>query len=212
MAPMLPAASGSIRRMIGRRRIAFAATLVTLTLAIGACGDADVPAPARPSSAFGAGAAASTTPPPPSAVDTGDTDGDAPGANQETGSGASQARLELRGDLDEDLRLTAESPSILDPPPGGIGVTWSDASLSNRFVIAGLSFTGTRDTDPTTIVTLLVSIDGRPLLFLSNAGECALTIDALSDTAMRGSVRCRKLKAKAGGETIDLAGTFAVGD
>ena len=89
-------------------------------------------------------------------------------------------------------------------------MTWSAPGSSERFSIAGVSFTGTRDTDPTTIVTLFVTPGGRPTLFLSNAGECAVTIDAISNSGMRGSVRCRNLQAKTGGETIDLAGTFAV--
>ncbi|MEX2274115.1 MAG: hypothetical protein WEA10_00915 [Actinomycetota bacterium] len=200
--------------MIGHRMIASLAVgiaaVLTLAPALGACGGDDAPPPALPTSAFGVGEAEVTDGTTPDAVDAGDTDGDAPGSDQEASSEGSSARLELRGDIDEDLRLTAEQPAMVGPPPGGIGVTWSEPLLNDRLTIAGVSFTGIRDTDPTTIVTLFVTSGGAPTLFLSNSGECAVTIDAVSTGGMRGSLRCRNLQAETGGETIDLAGTFAV--
>ena len=88
---------------------------------------------------------------------------------------------------------------------------WTDADLDNVLTIAGVSFTGARDTDPTTILTL--SLTPKPsagtATFVSTAGECTITIDALSDAAARGTFTCRDLSEQGGGRTIDVAGSFS---
>lgn len=185
------------------------AGLVACALAAG-CSDGPAPVPVEPSSAFDNGGDTGTTAPTDDAPT--DPEGDAPGTGSQFATGSS-ARLEVRGDVDEDVRLDhVQQPTILMEPPGGLGMTWSDPDLNNLMTIAGVSFTGARDTDPTTILTLVLTPKGgnETVTFVSNAGECTITLDALSTSAARGTLVCRHLSERSGNRTVDLAGSFSV--
>jgi hypothetical protein len=198
------------------RRVGSLAIVLFLAAAIGACGDDDVPTPVRPSSAFGTDDPGTTAPPEPG--DGGASSPPATGGNDAPGTGGeivtgSRAKLEVSGDIRTSIELDrVQQPAILMEPPGGIGVGWSDADLGNLFTIAGVSFIGKRDTDPTTILTL--SLTPKPtagaVTFVSTSGECTITIDALSGAAARGTFICRDLSEQAGNRTIDVAGSFSV--
>ncbi len=192
------------------RRTGFAILLVLATT-LGACTDDDTPTPTRPSSAFGdaePGGAATVAPGDVPSTPAGGND--APGTGGEIVTG-SRAKVVVRGAVDASIVLDRLQQAILMEPPGGIGVGWTDADLDNVLTIAGVSFTGARDTDPTTILTL--SLTPKPsagtATFVSTAGECTITIDALSDAAARGTFTCRDLSEQGGGRTIDVAGSFS---
>ena len=175
------------------------ATAILVLTFVGVACSSDTPEPARPSSAFGDPGSALP-------VDPGDTNDDAPVAD-DPAAASSTARIEVRGDVREDLTLDLGGQASATPPPGVLSLAWID-ERGDILSVAGQSFTGTRDTDPTTVLTIVL-VDGRSVrTFLTIDGECTVTIDRLDGALVRGSFTCRDLRAGAGG-AIDAAGVFS---
>lgn len=87
-----------------------------------------------------------------------------------------------------------------------IDATWSSADGAT-LGLSGAASAGTRTTDATFVLTLTVLVDGAPVTFTSDAGECTVGM-AVQPKSVTGSFVCKKLKSDDGKQTVDARGTY----
>lgn len=116
----------------------------------------------------------------------------------------------VSGDLRASETLRTMISTVYAPPPGGMALVWTAGGTDPATVgFGGLSFVGTRPTDPTLTLTLTApSRDAGFETFTSFDRECDVTIGTATPTAIRGSFRCDDL-ASSSGVVIDATGTFS---
>lgn len=116
-----------------------------------------------------------------------------------------EASVEAKGKLKGSWVLAGATGT--GPAVGGrIATTWSDAAGSS-LVLAGPASAGTRTTDATFTLTWTVLVDGAPVVFMSDAGECTVGM-AVQPRAVSGSFVCKRLRSEDGKLTIDVRGTY----
>ena len=136
-------------------------------------------------------ATAGPTPGVPSLVHT--TAGGSPGPPGPSRSGT--ARLEVTGAV----AATVELPRLTSrafAPGGGFAFVWGDGK-GDALGVGGPVFAGSRKTSNRLVVTILLA--GRhPLLVSSSAGECDVSLRAVSHGRLRGELRCSGLRTPRG--------------
>ncbi|MGH2739721.1 MAG: hypothetical protein ACRDH6_04460 [Actinomycetota bacterium] len=155
-------------------------SLLVLVIAAGACGNGDDRARPR-----------------------GGPGGESPAPEGPLTSG--EARVEISGDIAESFNLGLDfgGTLIYQPPNGAMAVVWSNGQ-SRSFAIAAPFFTGTQQTSNEVSITITTS---DVSLFISNAGECEITLDQADEQELQGSFSCRRLKGT--NQTVNASGTFS---
>lgn len=87
-----------------------------------------------------------------------------------------------------------------------IDATWS-SSAGAMLGLSGAASPGTRTTDATFVLTWTVVLDGAPVTFISDAGECTVGM-AVQPKSVTGSFVCKKLKSDDGKRTLDARGSY----
>lgn len=154
--------------------------MLALVLALGACGNAD--GPTKP---------------------TGGPGGESPVPEGPLTSG--EARVAITGDLSESFTLGLDlgGTLIYQPPSGAMAVVWSDGQ-SRSFALAAPFFDGTQATSNEVSITITTS---DVSLFISNAGECEITLDQADEQGLRGTFECRRLRGT--NQTVNASGRFS---
>jgi len=115
------------------------------------------------------------------------------------------ATVDLSGKLTGSYLLAGASGT--GPASNGrISVTWTDAAGAS-LVLAGPASSGTRTTDPTFTLSWSLMVEGAPVTFTSDAGECTVGM-AVQPRTVSGSFVCKKLQSDDGSQTVDLRGTY----
>ena len=83
---------------------------------------------------------------------------------------------------------------------------WGDA-LQTSLSIAGPLDRGTRTTDERLVLTIEVLVNGQPVTFMANAGQCTIGM-AQVGTKVQGSFTCHKLKSTDGKLTLEASGNY----
>jgi hypothetical protein len=180
-----------------------------------ACSQRDEGPPASPSSAFPTGTTGSdvvdTTGPMGATAGTGSTGGlpiASPGsATGQLGSGT--VTFETTGTFEVHRTLDQMVSTVYRPPPdGGLVLVWTAGGGDATTVgIGGASFTGTRPTSATLTLTFVVQSSGGIGAFKSSDGECEITIDVATETAIGGDFRCSDVAAQTG-QVVSVTGSF----
>ena len=87
-----------------------------------------------------------------------------------------------------------------------VDATWS-STTGATLGLRGAASAGTRTTDATFVLTWTLLIDGAPVTFTSDAGECTVGM-AVQPKSVTGSFVCKKLKSDDGELTVDARGTY----
>jgi hypothetical protein len=87
-----------------------------------------------------------------------------------------------------------------------LDATWASATGAT-LGLRGRASPGTRTTDATFVLTWTLLIDGKPVTFTSDAGECTVGM-AVQPKSVTGSFVCRKLKSDDGKRIVDARGTY----
>jgi hypothetical protein len=116
-----------------------------------------------------------------------------------------EASVEATGKLPGSFVLTGMSG--FGPAVGShIDATWSDVSGAT-LGLAGLASPGTRTTDARFVLTWTIPVEGVPVTFTSDAGECTVGM-AVQPKSVTGSFVCKKLKSPDGKLVVDARGTY----
>jgi hypothetical protein len=124
--------------------------------------------------------------------------------------GSTLASVRVSGDIQATLALRELArPYVFNPPPGGLSVTWTDGS-GNVFGLGTPAFEGTERTGDARVVTLNVMRGSAgPGTFLSQGGDCTITIDRVTSTTVEGSAACRHMESLVGEVRVDVRARFA---
>ena len=118
---------------------------------------------------------------------------------------AGNAGVEVTGKLAGSHELVGATGS--GPAVGSrIDATWSSAEGA-VLGLSGPASAGTRTTDATFVLTWTVLVDGAPVTFTSDSGECTVGMSVQPKT-VTGSFVCKKLKSDDGKRTLDARGTY----
>jgi hypothetical protein len=89
---------------------------------------------------------------------------------------------------------------------GAVALGWADAQQTT-LSISGPLDRGTRTTDERLVLTLSVLVNGVPVTFTSNAGQCTIGMAQVA-TKVQGSFTCHKLKSADGKVMVEASGTY----
>jgi len=87
-----------------------------------------------------------------------------------------------------------------------VSATWTDP-LGESLGLTGLASQGTRATDANFVLTWTMLIDGAPVTFTSNDGECVIGM-AVGVKAVHGSINCKDIKSDDGNHIVAFRGTY----
>ncbi len=87
-----------------------------------------------------------------------------------------------------------------------VEATW-DSATGTTLALSGAASSGTRTTDTSFVLTWTLLVDGTPVTFTSDAGECTVGM-AVQAKVVTGSFVCKKLKSDDGKLTVDARGTY----
>ncbi|HEY7661033.1 MAG TPA: hypothetical protein VIC58_10595 [Actinomycetota bacterium] len=119
-----------------------------------------------------------------------------------------EASFTLSGDVVASGTIDDLVSAIYVPPPGGMAIVWTAGGTNATTLgIGGAAFTGTQPTAPTLVLTLTADTDEGISSFVSDDGECSITIDAATPERITGAFTCRGLRS-ATGEVVDVTGSF----
>jgi len=125
-----------------------------------------------------------------------------------TGNGvlkSGTAHLQVSGSVHGTFDMTLKGPGEFVPPPGGIALIYL-ASTGDEFGIGGPSFTGTKKTSSTFIVTVVITSKGF-FFGTSSGGECTIHLTTAKADEVEGTIVCNNMPSPAG--TADVTGTFS---
>lgn len=166
------------------------------------CGGSEGPAAASPSSAFPTGAGG-TGPSGPTAMPTAPPPGAGAGALSH-----GELTLQLSGNIELETTITELISGVYAPPPGGMALVWTAGGTDATTVgIGGTSFTGIRRTAVELSLTIAAQTSDGIASFLSNAGECTVTIDVATRSQLAGRFACQDLEDPTG-VVVDAVGSF----
>jgi hypothetical protein len=195
-----------------RRSLVLASSLLLGSAAPAACSGDPAPPVRSPSPFFG----------PTGATDVGVTGGGTTGAGasgpaggtRATGTTGSLSRgsisLRVSGDIRLERTLRELVSAVYSPPPGGVALVWTAGGTDPSTVgLGGASFVGSHPTAPALTLTITVpSPRGGFETFTSLGGECTVTLDRATASAISGSFRCDDL-GSATGATVGVTATFS---
>jgi hypothetical protein len=115
------------------------------------------------------------------------------------------AHLEVSGSVHGTFDLDLQGPGEFVPPPGGIALIYV-GSKGDEFGIGGPSFTGTKKTASTLIVTVVITSKGF-FFGTSSGGECTIHLTTAKADDVEGNMVCDKMPSPTG--TIDVIATFS---
>jgi hypothetical protein len=122
---------------------------------------------------------------------------------------AGRAAVSLTGGVNASVTFPSlTTPAVWSPPPGAITLSWEgpgDQILS----LGGSSFTSQIPTDASHTLAFTVTIDGAPIAFRSDAGECTVAISPALPTQMAGSFLCTDLASVDDAVSVNAQGTFS---
>ncbi len=87
-----------------------------------------------------------------------------------------------------------------------VDATWANAT-GTTLALVGAAAAGTRTTDTSLVLTWTLLVEGAPVTFTSDAGECTVGM-AVQPKGVTGSFVCKKLKSDDGKVTVDARGTY----
>lgn len=125
-----------------------------------------------------------------------------------TGAGvlsSGTAHLQVSGSVHGTFDMTLSGPGEFVPPPGGIALIYL-ANSGDEFGIGGPSFTGSRKTSSTLIVTVVITSKGF-FFGTSSGGECTIHLSTAKADDVEGTVVCNNMPSPAG--SVDVTGTFS---
>src|SRR5262245_7719125 len=191
--------------------------LLLFAPALAACSNDEAPSAAGPTSAFrptGSTAAGGATATGPSGT-AGETQAGPTGIQLPTGTKGfgigdlkdGQAAFKVTGGLRGSKTLTTLVTAAYSPPPGVLAIVWAaGGGDASNLGLGGQSFTGTKQTSATLILTVTVQINGTIATFVSSTGECRITIGGASATRVSGAFDCTNLSD--GSNTANITGSF----
>ena len=115
------------------------------------------------------------------------------------------AHLEVSGSVHGIFDMKLGSPAVFVPPPGGIALIYAD-DKGDAFGLGGPSFTGTKKTSSTLLVTIGIVSSGG-FFGTSTGGECTIHLTAAEATDVEGTVVCANMPGPGG--SIDATATFS---
>lgn len=119
---------------------------------------------------------------------------------------AGAASVEATGKVGAGAReltgLTGSGPAVGQR----IDSTWGD-DAGTVLGLSGAASAGTRTTDSTFVLTWTVMVNGAPLTFTSDSGECTVGM-AVQPKQVSGSFTCKKLRSPDGKVIVDVRGTY----
>lgn len=115
------------------------------------------------------------------------------------------ATLTLTGDVVGEYGLTG-STGTGRPADDHLDSTWSDATRTT-LALAGRAGSGTRTTAEDLVLVLTVVVNGSPVTFTSEDGECTVGM-AVQATTVRGSYVCKDLASDDGKLVVKATGTY----
>jgi hypothetical protein len=115
------------------------------------------------------------------------------------------AHLQVSGTVHGTFDMTLQGPGEFVPPPGGVALIYL-ASSGDEFGIGGPSFTGTKKTSTTFIVTVVITSKGF-FFGTSSGGECTIHLTTAKADDVEGSIVCNNMPSPGG--TADVTGTFS---
>lgn len=118
---------------------------------------------------------------------------------------AGAATLTLSGGLTGTYSL-AGSTGLGRPADNRLASTWTDVD-GNTLALTGKASSGTRPTAPDFVLTWSVTVDGKPVTFTSNRGECVLGM-AVKPRTVSGSITCTNLASDDGKLVVGIAGNY----
>ena len=125
-----------------------------------------------------------------------------PTAAPPAGSASVEATGKVGAGARELIGLTGTGPAVAQR----IESTWGD-DAGTILGLSGAASAGTRTTDSTFVLTWTVMVNGAPLTFTSDSGECTVGM-AVQPRQVSGSFTCKKLRSPDGKVTIDVRGTY----
>ncbi|MDP9342499.1 MAG: hypothetical protein M3Q23_10495 [Actinomycetota bacterium] len=115
------------------------------------------------------------------------------------------AHLQVSGSVHGTFDLSLQGPGEFVPPPGGIALIYIGPS-GDEFGIGGPSFTGTKKTASTLIVTVVITSKGF-FFGTSSGGECTIHLTTAKADDVEGTMVCDKMPSPGG--TVDVTATFS---
>jgi hypothetical protein len=115
------------------------------------------------------------------------------------------AHIQVSGSVHGTFDMELKGPGEFLPPPGGIALIYL-AGSGDEFGIGGPSFTGTKKTSTTLIVTVVITSKGF-FFGTSSGGECTIHLTTATATAVAGTLSCVNMPSPAG--SADVTGTFS---
>jgi hypothetical protein len=119
---------------------------------------------------------------------------------------AGAASVEATGKVGAGTReltgMTGTGPAVAQR----IESTWGD-DAGTVLGLSGAASAGTRTTDTTFVLTWTVVVNGAPVTFTSDSGECTIGM-AVQPKQVSGSFTCKKLRSPDGKVTVDVRGTY----
>lgn len=116
------------------------------------------------------------------------------------------ATVQVWGGVEAVYTLTGSS-GFGRPADGALVSTWSDAFSGTAMSITGRVGSGTRTTSPDLILSVTVLVDGAPVTFVSQAGECTIGM-AEKVFSVTGSFVCPQVTSADGGVKLKITGTY----
>jgi hypothetical protein len=89
---------------------------------------------------------------------------------------------------------------------GAVNLGWGDTQQTT-LTITGPLDRGTRTTDERLVLVITALVDGAPVTFTSNAGQCTVGMAQVA-TRVQGSITCHRLKSPDGKLSIEVSGTY----
>lgn len=116
--------------------------------------------------------------------------------------------FQMTGDVQTDATLSNLVTGFSSAPPGGFAlVVTAGGADATAIGLGGGTFIGTEPTAPTLTLSIAVQSEAGFLAFISNDGECSVTLDAADASRLEGSFRCSDLRSGSG-ESVDVSGSF----
>ncbi len=129
----------------------------------------------------------------------------------ETGFAAGTAAVTITGAVTvSETYPNLGLPALWVPPPGDLAMTWRGPE--REMTLGGVSFTAQQPTSPERVLTFTVRGADGPLGFVSDGGECLVTISPALPDEMGGSFLCTSIDGVADdGSTVTVTaqGTFS---
>lgn len=118
---------------------------------------------------------------------------------------AGAVTLTLSGGLTGTYNL-AGATGLGRPAGDRLDASWTDAS-GNSLSLTGIATSGVRPTGADLVLTWTVVVNGKPVTFTSNHGECILGM-ALKPKTISGSITCTKLRSDDRKVVVGIAGDY----